>query len=75
MDRSHKYYQRNRVCYSNCVFDYCVKRPVNISLSNPDEQCAYNRSGVLCGECEPGLSLVLAICQNVKNALIFTFFC
>ena len=45
---------------SNCTFDYCVQKPVNISLSNPEKQCAYNRSGVLCGECEPGLSLVLA---------------
>ncbi len=45
---------------SNCTFDYCAQEPVIISLSNPDEQCAYNRSGILCGECEPGLSLVLA---------------
>ncbi|XP_064389300.1 uncharacterized protein LOC135337313 isoform X2 [Halichondria panicea] len=54
---------------SNCTFDYCVEKPVNISLSNPDEQCAYNRSGVLCGECEPGLSLVLATsnCQKCSN--------
>ena len=58
---------------SNCVFDYCVKRPVNISLSNPDEQCAYNRSGVLCGECEPGLSLVLATskCKECSNFYLF----
>ncbi|XP_064389295.1 uncharacterized protein LOC135337310 isoform X1 [Halichondria panicea] len=50
----------SRYVVSNCTFDYCVQKSVNISLSNPDEQCAYNRSGVLCGECEPGLSLVLA---------------
>ncbi|XP_064401792.1 uncharacterized protein LOC135347698 isoform X2 [Halichondria panicea] len=58
---------------SNCAFDYCVKRPVNISLSNPDEQCAYNRSGVLCGECEPGLSLVLATskCKECSNFYLF----
>ncbi len=54
---------------SNCTFDYCVLKPVNISLSNPDEQCAYNRSGVLCGECEPGLSLVLGTsrCELCSN--------
>ena len=51
---------------SNCVFDYCVEKPVNISLSNSDEQCAYNRSGVLCGECQSGLSLVLAT-SNCKE--------
>ncbi len=63
---------------SNCVFDYCVPKPVNISLSNPDEQCAYNRSGVLCGECEPGLSLVLATshckeCSNLYLLLLIPF--
>ncbi len=37
---------------SSCTLYYCVEKPVNISLSNPDEQCAYNRSGILqlCGE-------------------------
>ncbi len=63
---------------SNCAFDYCVEKPVNISLSNPDEQCAYDRSGVLCGECEPGLSLVLATsnckeCSNLYLLLLIPF--
>ncbi|XP_064397230.1 uncharacterized protein LOC135344073 [Halichondria panicea] len=54
---------------SSCTLDYCVQKPVNISLSNSDEQCAHNRSGVLCGECEPGLSLVLATsrCERCSN--------
>ena len=47
-------------------------------LSNPDEQCAYNRSGVLCGECKPGLSLVLATskcerCSNIYILLLIPF--
>ena len=64
---------------SNCTFDYCVLKPVNINLSNhPDEQCAYNRSGVLCGECEPGLSLVLGtsrceLCSNTHLLLLLPF--
>ncbi|XP_064389952.1 uncharacterized protein LOC135337875 [Halichondria panicea] len=63
---------------SNCTFDYCVLKPVNISLSNPDEQCAYNRSGVLCGECEPELSLVLGtsrceLCSNTYLLLLLPF--
>ncbi|XP_064388815.1 uncharacterized protein LOC135336877 [Halichondria panicea] len=63
---------------SNCAFDYCVEKPVHISLSNPDEQCAYNRSGVLCGECEPGLNLVLATsnckeCSNLYLLLLIPF--
>ncbi|XP_064397068.1 uncharacterized protein LOC135343947 [Halichondria panicea] len=63
---------------SNCTFDYCVGKPVNISLSNPDEQCAYNRTGVLCGECKPGLSLVLATsncieCSDLYLLLLIPF--
>ena len=45
----------------DCVFDYCVEKPVNISLSSSDsadEQCAYNRTGKLCGMCQEDLSLV-----------------
>ncbi len=63
---------------SNCVFDYCIEKPVNISLSNPDQQCDHNRSGVLCGECEPGLSLVFATsnckeCSNLYLLLLIPF--
>ncbi|XP_064388678.1 uncharacterized protein LOC135336760 [Halichondria panicea] len=63
---------------SNCTFDYCVEKPVNISLSSPDKQCAYNRSGVLCGECESGLSIVLATsnckeCSNLYLLLLIPF--
>ena len=60
------------------TLDYCVQKPVNIRLSNPDKQCAYNRSGVLCGECEPGLSLVLATsnckeCSDLYLLLLIPF--
>ena len=64
---------------SSCTLDYCIEKPVNISLSNPDKQCAYNQSGVLCGECEPGLSLVLATsrcserCSNNYLLLLIPF--
>ena len=37
----------------DCPFDYCVEKPVNISLNSSqeiDRQCAFNRSGVLCGQ-------------------------
>ena len=52
------------VIYPNCPFDYCQppteKVSVNLNLRNGgDAQCAYNRSGVLCGACEEHLSLSL----------------
>ena len=59
----------------DCPFDYCVQKPVNISLSSPDsadEQCAYNRTGSLCGICKDH-SLVFGSsrCQECSSYYIF----
>ena len=48
--------------YPNCPFDYCI--PLNISIdlnqiNGADAQCAFNRSSLLCGSCQHGLSLSL----------------
>ena len=61
--------------FHDCPFDYCVQKPVNISLSSSDsadEQCAYNRTGSLCGMCKD-LSLVFGSlrCQKCSNYYIF----
>ena len=50
--------------YLNCPFDYCkpliLQTPVDLNQPNgADAQCASNRSGLLCGSCQPGLSLSL----------------
>ena len=48
--------------YSNCPFDYCNSLPLPINLNEPDGadiQCAFNRSSLLCGSCQPGISLSL----------------
>ena len=50
--------------YPHCPFDYCFPptSPVSINLSSPngaDAQCTFNRSGLLCGTCQQGLSLSL----------------
>ena len=56
-----------------CPFDYCVEKPANISLTDQDEQCAFNRTGTLCGECKQGLILVFASsqCQQCSNYYLF----
>ena len=64
-----------------CPYDYCVQRPVNLTISLPlhvDRQCAYNRSGVMCGECKDGLSLVFGSsrcveCSSSYLALLIAF--
>ena len=48
--------------YENCPFDYCNPHSLPIILSLPngaDEQCAFNRSSLLCGSCQPSLGLSL----------------
>ena len=66
----------------DCPFDYCVEKPVNISLNSSqerDRQCAaFNRSGNLCGQCQEGLSLVLATskckeCSDIYLLLLIPF--
>ncbi len=59
---------------SNCTFDYCVERPINISLSNPDKQCAYTIEVVSYVENVNQDSVLCWLRQIVHNALIFTFF-
>ena len=48
--------------YPNCPFDYCLSTSPSVDLNQPngaDAQCAFNRSSLLCGSCQPGLSLSL----------------
>ena len=48
--------------YPNCPFDYCNSPNLSIDLNQPngaDAQCAFSRSSLLCGSCQPGLSLSL----------------
>ena len=48
--------------FPNCPYGYCIAHqiPLNLNhLNGVDEQCAFNRSGLLCGSCQPGLSLSL----------------
>ena len=61
-----------------CPFDYCVSHTVIITLDNTDIQCAYNRSGLLCGRCKEGYSLVLGAsqckqCTNSHLVLLIPF--
>ncbi len=71
----------NGLIIHHCPFDYCLPRPVNITLEvkgGADMQCAYNRTKLLCGQCKYGLSLVLGSskckqCTNQYLALIVLF--
>ena len=47
------------VIYQLCPFDYCVVEPVNTKINESDQQCNFNRSGILCGACQTTYSLML----------------
>uniref|UniRef100_A0A1X7TP80 Uncharacterized protein n=1 Tax=Amphimedon queenslandica TaxID=400682 RepID=A0A1X7TP80_AMPQE len=77
------YYNTHYDCtvgYVNCPFDYCrsTSSTISFSLDDPDIQCANNRSGILCGACQQGLSLMLGSnkcghCSNKYISLILPF--
>ena len=54
---------------SQCPFDYCLPYSSDLNLSNPDSQCQFKRSGVVCAECQQGLSTVFGSshCKQCSN--------
>ena len=60
------------VAHTSCPFDYCDTSTVHLSLNESDLQCTNGRSGILCGACQPGLSLMLGSnkCQACSNEYI-----
>ena len=61
------------ILHSHCPIDYCVNDEVVFPLDNTDVQCAYNRSGLLCGACKEGYSLILGTshCKQCTNSHLF----
>ena len=57
---------------SHCPFDYCLPRASDINLSSPDSQCQFKRSGVLCGHCREGLSVIFGSsqCKQCSNVYL-----
>ena len=59
--------------HSNCPFDYCKNTKIHLLSTNnslsEDNQCAFNRTGVLCGSCAEGLSSVFGSseCRSCSN--------
>ena len=53
----------------HCPFHYCLPHLSHLNLSTPNSQCQFNRSGLLCGNCQRGLSIVFSssCCQNCSS--------
>ena len=61
-----------------CPLDYCKIEAVNVTLSNPNMQCDYDRNDTLCGHCSKNYSLAFGSfnclpCGNRYLALILPF--
>ena len=66
------------ILHDNCPLDYCKLTPLWLQLDQPDEQCAYGHSGLLCGRCKSNLSLAIGTsqcleCTTTHFALLFPF--
>ena len=59
------------VVSSYCPFHHCLSHQSNLNLSNPDSQCQFNRAGLLCGECQQGLSAMFGTNQCKKCSNIY----
>ena len=68
---SHQY-TNCTIAHIGCPFDYCNTLSVKFNLNESDIQCNYNRSGILCGKCIQGLSLMLGSnrCANCTDTTL-----
>ena len=53
----------------HCPFHYCLPHSSHLNFSTPNSHCQFNRSGLLCGHCQQGLSSVLSSlhCQHCSS--------
>ena len=62
------------ILYKSCPTDYCKNVNLNISLEEPDVQCDFNHSGLLCGTCATNYSLIFgnSKCKLCSNIYLYT---
>ena len=60
---------RNVVVSTLCPYDYCDHSMVDITATSIDQQCNFDRSGIMCGACKDGLSAMFggSRCKRCKN--------
>ena len=60
--------------HNHCPYGYCRRDGDSLTfhLETPDDQCAFNRSGILCGACQANLSQVLGTsrCKECSNDML-----
>ena len=56
----------NKYLISDCPMDYCLSFSSNVNLLHPDTQCQFNRTGILCSQCQHDLSMVFGSSRCMK---------
>ena len=51
---------------SDCPMDYCLLFSSNVNLLHPHTQCQFNRTGILCSQCQHDLSMVFGSSRCMK---------
>ena len=69
-------YNNNTQCITgttSCPFDYCNRSNIYFDIMVPDHQCVANRAGILCGQCQSHLSIMLGSnrCGTCSNWYLF----
>ena len=56
-----------------CPYNHCLPHPSHLNLSVPDSQCKFHRTGLLCGQCQQGLSTIFGSsqCKHCSNFYLF----
>ena len=56
----------------NCPMNYCLPHSSHLNLQHPDLQCQFNRTGILCSQCQHSLSMVFGSsrCTHCTNTHI-----
>ena len=59
---------------NHCPFDYCKQNSTHIALNleHPDDQCDFNRSGILCGACQTNFSHMLGTSKCTQCSSLWT---
>ena len=70
--------RNDTILHDNCPLDYCKPTSFWLQLEHPDEQCAFEHSGLLCGRCKSNLSLAIGTsqcleCTNIHLTLLLPF--
>ena len=55
------------IVHKHCPFEYCKPEQLDVNLTHPETQCAFDHCGTLCGACKPNFSLALGGSQCLPN--------